>query len=145
MTASRILVAVSSPWASERLVAPVADMAQRLGSTVIVAHIAQSREDDQEESDARQRGEATLKLLTDALREGGVDAEGILVFSDDVPKAILNTAKEHACTLILLGMAGDGATKGFLRRFFSPDVPASVARGADLPVLLCPTDWRGMI
>ena len=38
MSKSRLLVAVSSPWASEKFLAPIADIANRLEADVIVAH-----------------------------------------------------------------------------------------------------------
>ncbi|MFW6061111.1 MAG: hypothetical protein ACODAQ_13100, partial [Phycisphaeraceae bacterium] len=90
MSRSRMLVAVSSPWASEKLAGPIADMARRLEATAVVAHVAQLHEEDEHESDATQRGEQTLKMLIDGLREAGIEAEGVMLFSDDTAKAILN-------------------------------------------------------
>jgi len=63
---SRILVAVSSPWASERMVEPLGDMARRLGAEVLVVHVSrpsggQMRE--QEQAD----GEAAIRFLSDKL------------------------------------------------------------------------------
>jgi len=37
---SRILVAVSSPWASQRLIETVADLAKRLNAEILVAHVS---------------------------------------------------------------------------------------------------------
>jgi nucleotide-binding universal stress UspA family protein len=37
---SRILVAVSSPWASERMVEPLTGLAKRLGAEVLVVHVS---------------------------------------------------------------------------------------------------------
>lgn len=145
MAVSRMLVAVSSPWASERFAAPLVDLAQRLGAEVLIAHVAQIQQADKNEADAKARGEATLNLLIDELRETGIEADGVLIFSEDVAKAILNTAKERNCTLIVLGASGDGMLRGLFKRLFSNDVTTSVTRQATVPVLLCPTNWRGTI
>lgn len=136
-----MLVAVSSLWASEKLVTPVADLARRLDAAAVVAHVAQTQEEDDHESDAAQRGEQTLKSLTDGLIALGVDAEGLMVFSDDTAKAILNTARARQCSLIVLGLTGRSA----LKRFISGDVPGNLMRQTDLPVLLCPANWAGTI
>jgi nucleotide-binding universal stress UspA family protein len=134
-------VAVSSPWASEKLVTPMADLAQRLDAEVVIAHVAQPQDEDEHESDARQRGEQTLKLLTDGLQQKGVAAEGVMLFADDVAKALLNTAKARACTAVVLGLTG----KGVIKRLIAGDVPANIIRQADMPVLLCPANWSGTL
>lgn len=141
MNKSRLLIAVSSPWAAEKLTAPLADLARRLNSEAVVAHVAQLQDEDEHESDATQRGEQTLKLLTDSLREAGVRAEGVMLFSDDVPKALLNTAKARGCTMVILGLTG----KGVLKRLIAGDVPGNIIRMADLPVMLLPANWNGML
>ncbi|WP_432799791.1 universal stress protein [Poriferisphaera sp. WC338] len=141
MSKSKILVAVSSPWASEKLVGPVADLASRLGSQVIIAHVATLQDEDEHESDATNRGEQTLKLLTEGLQAQGITAEGIMLFSDDTSKAILNTAHARNCTLILLGLTG----KGVLKRLIIGDVPGNLIRQTDLPVMLLPANWNGNI
>ncbi len=141
MSRSRLLIAVSSPWASEKLTAPIADMARRLGAEVLVAHVAEVKEEDETESESRQRGEQTLNLLLEGLRAGGVTSEGVMLFSDDVPKAILNTAHARGCTMIVLGLTG----KGVFKRLIAGDVPGNLIRQANLPVLLCPANWSGLI
>ena len=141
MSKSRILIAVSSPWASEKLAEPIADIARRLDAEALVAHVATMQDEDEHEADATQRGEQTLKLLTDGLRNAGVKAEGVMLFSDDTPKAILNTAHARGCTMIVLGLTG----KGVLKRLIAGDVPSNIIRQADLPVLLCPANWSGAI
>ena len=141
MSKSRILVAVSSPWASEKLMAPVADLASRLGSDVVIAHVATLQDEDEHESDATSRGEQTLKLLTDALQAKGITAEGLMLFSDDTSKAILNTAHARRCTMVLLGLTG----KGVLKRLIAGDVPGNLIRQTDLPVMLLPANWSGSL
>jgi len=137
---TRVLIAVSSPWASEKLTQPIADLVRRLGAEAVVAHVAQPQDDDENESDARQRGEQTLKLLTDGLIKENVHAEGVMLFADDVAKALLGTAKARGCTMIILGLTG----KGVFRRLIAGDVPGNLIRQADIPVLLCPANWNGM-
>src|SRR5947208_4642222 len=100
---SRILVAVSSPWASERMVEPLSDLARRLGAEVLVVHVSrpsggQMRE--QEQAD----GEAAIRLLRDRLQQRSVPVQDLLTFSDDIARAILNIAVERECTLIVLGL-----------------------------------------
>ncbi len=139
MNESRLLVAVSSPWASEKLTEPIADLARRLNASAVIAHVAQHQEADETEDDARQRGEETLRLLVDGLKEAGIKTEGVMLFSENVPKAILSAAKARNCTMIVLGLTG----KGVLKRLIAGDVPSAIVRQADLPVLLCPANWNG--
>lgn len=134
-------MAVSSLWASQKLTGPIVDLAKRLGAEALVAHVAHPKEEDENDSDARRRGEETIKLLTDALREGGVKAEGIMMFSDDVAKAILNTAKARDCTAIILGLTSKSAWK----RLIDGNVPGDILRKAELPVLICPSSWSGTV
>ena len=141
MSKSRLLVAVSSPWASEKLTAPLADFARRLGAEVVVAHVAEVKEEDESETDAKSRGEQTLKLLLEGLKNAGITAEGVILFADDVPKALINTAHARACTMIILGLTG----KGVFKRLIAGDVPGNIIRMADLPVLLCPANWSGTL
>jgi nucleotide-binding universal stress UspA family protein len=136
-----MLVAVSSPWASEKLTGPIADLARRIDAAVVVAHVAHLHEEDEQESDATERGEQTLKLMCDALKASGITAEGVMLFSDDTVKAILNTARNRDCTMIVLGLTG----RGVLRRLIAGDVPGNLIRQTDLPVLLCPANWNGLI
>lgn len=138
---SRLLVAVSSPWASDKLAEPIADLARRLEASVYVAHVATLQETDEHESDATQRGEQTLQLLTEKMKSSGVEAEGIMLFSDDIAKAILNTARARNCSMIVLGLTG----KGVLKRLIAGDVPTNIIRSSEIPVLLCPANWDGSI
>ncbi|MEX0655748.1 MAG: universal stress protein [Phycisphaeraceae bacterium] len=136
-----MLIAVSSPWASEKLVQPLADLAARLDAEAVVAHVAQLQDEDEHETDATQRGEQTLQLMTEGLQAAGVKAEGVMLFSDDTSKAILNTARARQCTLIVLGLTG----KGVLKRLIAGDVPSNLIRQTSLPVLLCPANWSGSL
>ena len=135
------MVAVSSPWASEQMVARVQDLAGRLGGAVIVAHVVKPTEEDETEEQARQRGEQALETLTKPLIEAGIAAEGILLFGDDVARALLNASKSQRATLLVVGLSG----KGRMARLLAGDVPHTVGRNADLPVLLFPPDWSGTV
>ena len=138
---SKLLVAVSSPWASEKLAGPITDLAKRLSAEVLIAHVATIQEADEHESDATDRGEDTITRLRDALSEHGIQSQGVMLFGDNPAKSILSTAHEHHCTLIVLGLTG----KGVLKRLISGDIPASIIRQSDLPVMLLPANWNGII
>jgi len=138
---SRIMVAVSTPWASEKLVGVVEDLARRLDAAVVVTHVARPTEQDESDSDVRRRAEQTLRTLTERLREGGIPCESVLLFGDDVARALLNAAEAHDATMLCLGLSG----KGRMARLLEGDVPARVVRTAQIPVLLFPPDWSGMI
>ena len=136
-----MLIAVSSPWASQKLTEPIIDLAKRLETDAVVAHVAKLQEEDESEADAKKRGEETLKLLTQAMLDAGIDAQGVMLFSDDVAKAIINTAKARECSLIVLGLTG----KGVFKRLIGGDVPGNIIRQSEVPVLLCPSNWNGRI
>lgn len=134
---SRILVAVSSPWASQRLVEPVADLAKRMGAEVLVAHVSrpsggQLRE--QEQAD----GESAVRLLSEKLQERAVAVQTLLMFSDDIARAILNTAAEREISLIVLGLTG----KNVFARLLAGNVPVELIKNTKVPVLLLPPDWN---
>lgn len=141
MSHSRILVSVSTPWSSDKLRATVLDLAGRLNATVVVAHVARATEQDESDDDTRIRGEQILSTLTSSLTEHNIPTEGLLLYGDDVARAILNAAEAQNATLIVLGLTG----RNRLRRLISGDVPQKVLRNATVPVLLYPPDWSGTI
>jgi nucleotide-binding universal stress UspA family protein len=133
---SRILIAVSSPWAAERVVEPVADIARRLVAEVLVVHVSrpsagQMRE--QEQAD----GEAAITLLREKLQDKGVVVQTLLLFSDDIAKAILNTAAEREVSMIALGLTG----KNVFARLLAGNVPVELIKNTRVPVLLLPPNW----
>ena len=137
---SRIMVSVSSPWASERLAEPVGDLAKRIGAEVLVVHVSrpsggQMRE--QEQAD----GESAISLLRQKLEEKGVSVQTLLMFSDDIARAILNTAVEREVTLICLGLTG----KNVFARLLAGNVPVELIKNTRIPVLLFPPDHKGSI
>ena len=141
MSRSRLLVAVSSPWAGEKLARPVVDLATRLEARVTVAHVAVVRSEDEHVDQAAKRGEGALAALAVALEAEGIEAERIMLFGDDVAKAILHAANEAACTLVVAGCTA----RGPIRRWIVGDVPTFLVRQAAVPVLLLPTAWDGRV
>jgi nucleotide-binding universal stress UspA family protein len=129
-------VAVSSPWAAQRLVEPVADLARRMSAEVLVAHVSrpsggQLRE--QEQAD----GESAVRQLSEKLQEKGAVVQTLLMFSDDIARAILNTAAEREISLIVLGMTG----KNIFARLLAGNVPVELIKNTKIPVLLLPPDY----
>jgi nucleotide-binding universal stress UspA family protein len=137
---SRIMIAVSSPWAAQKAVDPVADLARRLGAEVLVVHVSrpsggQMRE--QEQAD----GEASISMLRQALADKGLTVQTLLMFSEDIARAILNVAAEREVTLIVLGMTG----KNIFARLLAGNVPVELIKNTRVPVLLLPPDWVGTL
>ncbi len=134
---SRILVAVSSPWASQKVVEPLAELARKLSAEVLVVHVSrpsggQMRE--QEQAD----GEAAISILREKLQERGIVVQTLLMFSDDIARAVLNTAVEREVTLIVLGLTG----KNVFARLLAGNVPVELIKNTRVPVLLLPPDWN---
>jgi nucleotide-binding universal stress UspA family protein len=137
---SRILIAVSSPWASERVMDPLADLARRINAEVLVVHVSrpsggQMRE--QEQAD----GESAIRVLREQLEQRGVVVQTLLMFSDDIARAILNTAVERDVTLIVLGLTG----KNVFARLLAGNVPVELIKNTRIPVLLFPPEHKGTI
>jgi nucleotide-binding universal stress UspA family protein len=137
---SRILIAVSSPWAAQKVVEPLADLARRISAEVLVVHVSrpsggQMRE--QEQAD----GEAAISLLREKLVEKGIGVQTLLMFSDDIARAVLNTAAERDVTLIVLGLTG----KNVFARLLAGNVPVELIKNTKIPVLLLPPDFSGAI
>jgi nucleotide-binding universal stress UspA family protein len=137
---SRILVAVSSPWAAQKVVDCVGDLAQRLSAEVLVVHVSrpsggQMRE--QEQAD----GEEAIALLRQSLQDRGVTVQTLLMFSEDISRAILNIAAERNVTIIVLGLTG----KNMFARLLAGNVPVELIKNTKIPVLLLPPDWTGSV
>ncbi|MEX0741811.1 MAG: universal stress protein, partial [Phycisphaeraceae bacterium] len=130
MAGSRILVAVSTPWASDKLCATIEDLADRLEASVIVAHVARPTEEDDSAEETRERGERTLQSLTDRLDHANLPSEKLLLYGDDVGRAILNACDEQQATLIVLGLSG----KGRMARLLAGDIPQQIIRQSRVPV-----------
>ena len=134
---SRILIAVSSPYAAEKVAESVADLARRLTAEVLVVHVSrpsggQLREQEQAE------GETAIRLLRDLLQQRSVPVQDLLMFSDDIARAILNTAVERDVSLIVLGLTG----KNIFARLLAGNVPVELIKNTRGPVLILPPDWN---
>jgi nucleotide-binding universal stress UspA family protein len=137
---SRILIAVSSPWAAEKVLDCLGDLALRLTAEVLVVHVSrpsggQMRE--QEQAD----GEAAIRLLREKLQARGVVVQDLLMFSDDIARAVLNTAVEREVTMIVLGLTG----KNVFARLLAGNVPVELIKNTKIPVLILPPDWNRTI
>ena len=137
---SRILVAISSPYAAERVVDTVGDLAKRLAAEVLVVHVSrpsggQMREEEQAE------GEQAIRFMRDALHERGLVVQDLLMFSDDIARAVLNTALEREATMIVLGLTG----KNVFARLLAGNVPVELIKNTRVPVLILPPDWSRTI
>lgn len=133
---SRILAAVSSPWAAQKVAETLADLAKRLSAEVLVVHVSrpsggQTREQEQAE------GEAAIRFLREELQQRGVSVSDLLMFSDDIARAILNTAVEHDVSMIVLGLTG----KNVFARLLAGNVPVELIKNTRVPVLILPPDW----
>jgi nucleotide-binding universal stress UspA family protein len=71
----------------------------------------------------------------------GVEVQTLLLFSDDIARAILNTAAEHHVSLIVLGLTG----KNVFARLLAGNVPVELIKNTKIPVLMIPPDWSGKI
>ena len=137
---SRILVAVSSPYAAQKLVTPVGNLASRLKAEVLVVHVSrpsggQMRE--QEQAD----GEAAIRYMRERLHELDIVVQDLLMFSDDIARAILNIARERDATMIVLGLTG----KNVFARLLAGNVPVELIKNTRIPVLILPPDWSNTV
>ncbi|HSI33781.1 MAG: universal stress protein [Phycisphaerae bacterium] len=137
---SRILVAVSSPWAAQKCVEPIGDMAKRLGAEVLAVHVSrpsggQMREQEQSE------GETAINLIRQSLQDKGIVVQTLLMFSEDIARAVLNVAAERQVTLIVLGLTG----KNIFARLLAGNVPVELIKNTKIPVVLLPPDWTGTV
>jgi nucleotide-binding universal stress UspA family protein len=135
---SRIVLAISERWVADTRVDAIGDFARRLGSSMLVVHIAYGTEGSGADVTP---GERTLNQIAERLRgkdgAGPLKVETLFMFSDDLAAAILKTATEQKASLILLGLS----SKGMLTRLIEGNVAQEVIRATSLPVLLLPADW----
>ncbi|MGC4031573.1 MAG: universal stress protein [Tepidisphaeraceae bacterium] len=132
---SKIVVAVSSALAAERLVAPVGDFAVKLNAEVLVVHVSRPSAGQSRESEEAE-GDKAVRALQDGLQAKGVTTNTLLMFSDDIARAILNTAEEQKATLLCLGLTG----KNVFARLLAGNVPVELIRNTKVPVLLFPPE-----
>jgi nucleotide-binding universal stress UspA family protein len=114
----------------------MADLAKRLAAEVLVVHVSrpsagQMRE--QEQAD----GEAAINSFREQLQARGIVVQTLLLFSDDIARAVLATAIEREASLIVLGLTG----KNIFARLLAGNVPVELIKNTKVPVLLLPPDW----
>ncbi len=136
----RILVAVSSSWASQRLVEPLADLARQLSAGVVVAHVSRPSGGQQREQEQAE-GELAVKTLADRLAGRSIEVDTVILFADDIAKAILEIADEKQATLIVLGLTA----RGIFSRLIAGNVPVELIKDTRIPVLLIPPDFSGSV
>jgi len=83
-------------------------------------------------------GEAAISLLREKLTSQNVVVQTLLMFSDDIARAILNTAVEREVSLIVLGLTG----KNVFARLLAGNVPVELIKNTKIPVILLPPDWN---
>jgi nucleotide-binding universal stress UspA family protein len=137
---SRILIAVSSPWAAQKAIEPVGDLAKRLGAEVLVVHVSRPSSGQMREQEQAD-GESSISLLRSALQDRGIAVQTLLMFSEDIASAILNVAQERSASMIVLGLTG----KNIFARLLAGNVPVELIKNTRVPVLLLPPDWAGKI
>jgi nucleotide-binding universal stress UspA family protein len=135
---SKVLLAVSERWIPDVRVDAIGDFVQRLGGSLLAVHVAYGSEGS---GAGVQPGEKVLEQIVKQLRDKGVKAETLFLFSDDVGAAILKTAEEHGATMIVLGLS----SKGMLTRLIEGNLVQEVVRGSRMPVLLLPAEWVSAI
>lgn len=137
---SRILVAVSSPWAAQKVAQPIADLAKRLGAEILVVHVSRPSGGQMREQETSE-GESAIAQLRQTLQDKGISVQTLLMFSEDIARAVLNVAIEREVSLIVLGLTG----RNIFARLLSGNVPVELIKNTKIPVLLLPPDWSGMI
>jgi nucleotide-binding universal stress UspA family protein len=80
-------------------------------------------------------------MLREKLQERGLTVQTLLLFSDDIARAVLNTAIERQASLIVLGLTG----KNVFARLLAGNVPVELIKATKIPVLLLPPDWNAAI
>ena len=74
-------------------------------------------------------------------RQDVITVQTLLMFSEDIARAIINVAEERHVTLIALGLTG----KNIFARLLAGNVPVELIKNTKIPVLLLPPDWNGVI
>ncbi len=86
-------------------------------------------------------GESAISLLREKLQGAGVTVQTLLMFSDDIARAILNTAVEREVSFIVLGLTG----KNVFRDGSCEIIPVELIKNTKIPVLLFPPEWNGTV
>lgn len=135
---SKIVLCVSERWTPDPRIDAVADFARGLSASVLLIHVAYGSETSGTDVSP---GERTLDALSTRLKAKEVKVETLLLFSDNIAAAILKTAEEHQCSLVMMGLS----SKGVLARLIEGSVSQEVIKATRLPVLLLPPEWKGQL
>jgi nucleotide-binding universal stress UspA family protein len=123
---NQILLPTDGSDLSERAVLAGVSFAKEVGAAVVgltvlpefhtITYKAEMLEDTEEEFIARTERQAQqyLQVVSDAARTAGVTCNIAQVTSDDPYEAILQTAKERKCDLIIMASHGRKGVKGVL-------------------------------
>ena len=107
----RILMALENGPADEAIIPHVMEMARRLGSEVLLLHVADGwaarnfNELQLAESEEMKTDRAYLETVAVRLRAEGLTATTLLALGDP-PKEIIKTADREACSLIAMASHG---------------------------------------
>jgi nucleotide-binding universal stress UspA family protein len=122
----KILVAFDDP--ASRTLARAADLAEALGSELIVTNVAPA--DTEEREEAERYGRERLDQARAYLEERGLAAELVQLVGQPA-EGIVSLAEERKADLIVVGMR----KKGFLERLVEGSVAQNVLRRATCDVL----------
>ena len=133
----RILVALENEPADESLLPHVKELASRLGSELLLVHVAEgfvARNYEQlklAESEEIKSDRAYLEALAEKLRNAGLTVAAFLALGNP-PQEILKAAEENHCDLIAMGCHGHR----FLGDIIHGSTIHEVRHKASVPVLL---------
>lgn len=138
---SKILVALENGRADQTLVPQIAALARRLGSSLVLLHVADgfaARNYEQlklAESDEIRADRAYLAATASALRADGLAVETLLAMGNP-PTEIIKAAKAQACDLIAMASHGH---KLFGDIFWGSTID-KVRHNTSVPILVVPAD-----
>ena len=107
----RILVPLEHSYADETILAHVRELARRLGSSLVLIHVADGwvarniRELDLRESEEMREDRAYLESISARLQAEGFDADAVLAAGEPA-KEIAAAAEREGCDLIAMATHG---------------------------------------
>src|SRR3954468_20371161 len=140
----KILVALENGRADDTLVPHIAELARRLGSELLLVHVADgfaARNFDQlklAESDEMKDDRAYLDGVAARLRTGGITVAAELVLGNP-PTEILKTAEARTCDLIAMTSHGHK----LIGDFFLGSTIDKVRHNTSVPILVVRAERSG--
>lgn len=138
-----ILVAVENGPADVPLLAHVTALAQRLGSTLLLLHVADGyaaryfQQLNLSESEEMHEDKDYLNRISSEIRGKGLEVRTQLALGNP-PKEILRVARETSCDIIAMGSHGHR----LLGDIFHGSTVYAVRHGSNVPVLVIPSKPR---